>query len=1427
MSTIPEPANPGFPNVYEIQDDDDVKGGPDGISNRQAKELVERTAYINKNKIDKSEKGAANGIATLDENKKVPLSQMLDAILGQMLYAGSFNAATAVATLSANGKAKLGTSSNTITLTNNTTAITGYKANQGCYYLVSAPGTFAGKAYDDGDWLIATDSGWGKIDNTDAVTSVAGRIGAILLNLSDIGASDVTIGAEESTEKFGAGSISQGLTTWLQQIGRKINGAMSALSGKDPGTKTAITVTSGTVGHIIKTSITNANVGTLRLSFKGSNTDGTANVLYDTDVACYINKTSITSGYFHQINKGAPMEQCIGFIDTDNTWSFFLGHDTRYIRVDAAATFVSHTAYNTASAFSENALDNVVTGITAETVRPAETLTGFRQVVKTSMRSIVMTQGRNAASRTVYIATEDGDDTFLGVTRATGSKTVASALQQVARGSNVTIQINKYKAPAYKSGTTAIAAYSSSTAYTVGNLVTYVGYVWKRVTAGTGTTPAFTAAAMAVWEFVNLAAASKGSYSDTETYALGDTVLYTDSVTGKELSYICLAANTTGIAPVAETTWAGTDCWSPCGEYNPVLTEASITASYFHRLTITNGDADLKIIFLNGLTVTDTGRFYATLPLLINGALTGHYMASGYLTGTLQAGAIAVNSGGSWRCAGTVRVRSYIGHSAQAIAHYSGSLTVRKTDTAARVGISVTQGTYLSLNGAVTIAGFEGANTGAGINVVTEAKVTTYGNITISGFKYQILVGGTTDGSTLSTGTFECNSAAVALSKGDGNTTATVNAIKMFARSFFFASKGCVITRNDGIADSIDANGSFIDYGLQNKISFGTCSTAAATAAKTSNITGFARTTGCIAGITFEQANTKATPTLNVNGTGAANIRYNNANITADMAVMMPANTLLFFQFDGYYWNLLNPPNVNGVLKLPSANIDDAAMEMITSARTDLSRIANLQNNNLSWEGNWDFNENTGVLSALRTSGYHNRVISIPVDKSESSSGYVRWVYDGIWPAITGLGTTPNIAGGQNITIPNYTMIIGRHTRGGSVDAVTLYALVYTQTNASQLLQPGDVVLCMKMADGGSIHPHRLLLGNGQVIGGGIELRGGLLHDAGKVDIERTTRYYSIYVPGSSSNFYPVTFQQGQQRGAYIDICSESRIGTDPFNQNRIRFILDNSGWSDRPGGFTVLSAARFQNEEVTIHSIYAGATYGLNCIYLRGGMTYYVESNVLLTAHEGTASNGSEVYPVNTTGGAPAVQNAYVGWTYEQLDNTLDNAVIGWHPTTGIAGTPSAFAGSDSNGMYAYLKRLSGNHDYIYFPKATQSKDGTMSAEDKKKLDNVLSNTVFYVSACISDNSNVWINVNYIVIAPSGSSYPSWSWPSSVQQIVDQIGVGLRPASGQYHTYPIVAVDGDAAPGYLWVHAGSNFGGINLNVSGFAIKQYRADRIC
>ena len=124
------------------------------------------------NKLDKKPDGTNN---LIDTNNKITTTYLPDVVLGQLLYAGTFVPSTAVATLTTNAKTKLGTTSNTITLTNDTTAITGYAANEGCYYICSGDGTFASISFVTGDWLLSTGSGWTKVDNTDAVTGVKGN----------------------------------------------------------------------------------------------------------------------------------------------------------------------------------------------------------------------------------------------------------------------------------------------------------------------------------------------------------------------------------------------------------------------------------------------------------------------------------------------------------------------------------------------------------------------------------------------------------------------------------------------------------------------------------------------------------------------------------------------------------------------------------------------------------------------------------------------------------------------------------------------------------------------------------------------------------------------------------------------------------------------------------------------------------------------------------------------------------------------------------------------------------------------------------------------------------------------------------------------------------------------------------------------------
>ena len=118
-------------------------------------------ADLQNDKQDISEKNQANGYAPLDSGAKIPLANLPDSVVGQVEYQGTWNASTNTPTLPAASGVK------------------------GHYYVVSVGGTYETIVYAVGDWIISNGTAWEKVDNTDAVTTVFGRLGAILANESD------------------------------------------------------------------------------------------------------------------------------------------------------------------------------------------------------------------------------------------------------------------------------------------------------------------------------------------------------------------------------------------------------------------------------------------------------------------------------------------------------------------------------------------------------------------------------------------------------------------------------------------------------------------------------------------------------------------------------------------------------------------------------------------------------------------------------------------------------------------------------------------------------------------------------------------------------------------------------------------------------------------------------------------------------------------------------------------------------------------------------------------------------------------------------------------------------------------------------------------------------------------------------------------
>lgn len=104
---------------------------------------------------------------------------------------------------------------------------------------------------------------------------------------------------------------------------------------------------------------------------------------------------------------------------------------------------------------------------------------------------------------------------------------------------------------------------------------------------------------------------------------------------------------------------------------------------------------------------------------------------------------------------------------------------------------------------------------------------------------------------------------------------------------------------------------------------FGTCDTAAGTAAKVVTCADFSLVPGTTILVKFTNANSASSPTLNVNSTGAKSIYYRNAALTSSL-YYWGANDIVEFYYDSTNsrWILLNVGNTNTTyssLKNPSS----------------------------------------------------------------------------------------------------------------------------------------------------------------------------------------------------------------------------------------------------------------------------------------------------------------------------------------------------------------------------------------------------------------------------------------------------------------------------------------------------------------------------
>lgn len=124
------------------------------------------------------------------ENGKIIASQLPDYLLGQVMFGGIIDSGQPTyidVSTSADFRAKFNYAGEVKRITS-----TEYGLYNGVYFISRVDGYFLDNGINIGDWIISTGNAWKKVDNSDAVTSVAGLVGYVNASALAAALADIT-----------------------------------------------------------------------------------------------------------------------------------------------------------------------------------------------------------------------------------------------------------------------------------------------------------------------------------------------------------------------------------------------------------------------------------------------------------------------------------------------------------------------------------------------------------------------------------------------------------------------------------------------------------------------------------------------------------------------------------------------------------------------------------------------------------------------------------------------------------------------------------------------------------------------------------------------------------------------------------------------------------------------------------------------------------------------------------------------------------------------------------------------------------------------------------------------------------------------------------------------------------------------------------
>ncbi len=185
---------------------------------------------------------------------------------------------------------------------------------------------------------------------------------------------------------------------------------------------------------------------------------------------------------------------------------------------------------------------------------------------------------------------------------------------------------------------------------------------------------------------------------------------------------------------------------------------------------------------------------------------------------------------------------------------------------------------------------------------------------------------------------------------------------------------------------------------------YGTCSTAAGTAAKTVSIDSFQLTADAMIAVKFTSGSTAASPTLNINGTGAKYI-YQNGDIARSLTIN--AKQTVLFIYDGSYYRMIDIPLPNPT-KVSSLVIGSSTASGSGSFAQGFSCEAS---------NSYSHAEGTGATASGNSS------------HAEGTNAIASGLFSHAEGGYTTASGSYSHASGYHTTAPSYSFVIGKYNK--------------------------------------------------------------------------------------------------------------------------------------------------------------------------------------------------------------------------------------------------------------------------------------------------------------------------------------------------------------------------------------------------------------